>query len=86
MRIKEVLNEKGISVAKLAEQMGVSKQALHKQVNGKLHVETAERIAAYLDVPIWELFVSKQEIEKDLGLDGTKCPVCGHIMEKGVDY
>ena len=62
MRIKEILKEKGITLSQLADTMGVSRQALSRQVAGKLLVEKAEEIAAALDVPMWQLFVSPEEV------------------------
>ena len=61
MRIKEILKEKGITLSQLADTMGVSRQALSRQVAGKLLVEKAEEIANALDVPIWQLFASSEE-------------------------
>lgn len=62
MRIKEILKEKGITLSQLADTMGVSRQALSRQVAGKLLVEKAEEIAAALNVPIWQLFASPEEV------------------------
>ena len=62
MRIKEILKEEGITLSQLADTMGVSRQALSRQVAGKLLVEKAEEIAAALDVPMWQLFVSPEEV------------------------
>lgn len=62
MRIKQILKEKGLTVAALAKKIGVSRQALGKQVQGKLHVDTAQRIADALEVPVWKLFASEEEI------------------------
>lgn len=62
MRIKEILKEKGITLSQLADNMGVSRQALSRQVAGKLLVEKAEEIASALNVPIWQLFVSPEEV------------------------
>ena len=62
MRIKEILKEKGITLSQLADTMGVSRQALSRQVAGKLLVEKAEEIAYALNVPIWQLFVSPEEV------------------------
>ena len=62
MRIKEILKEKGITLSQLAAKMDVSRQALSRQVAGKLLVEKAEEIADALDVPIWQLFVSPNEV------------------------
>lgn len=62
MRIKEILKEKGITLSQLADTMGVSRQALSRQVGGKLLVEKAEEIATALNVPMWQLFVSPEEV------------------------
>lgn len=62
MRIKEILKEKGITLSQLADTMGVSRQALSRQVAGKLLVEKAEEIANALNVPMWQLFVSPEEV------------------------
>ena len=43
MRIKTILKEKNMSVQELADKLGVSRQALSKQINGKLLVETAQQ-------------------------------------------
>lgn len=61
-RIKEILKCKGMSVGDLAEKLKISRQALSKQIQGKLLVETAERIARALDVELYELFKSKESI------------------------
>lgn len=68
MRIKDILKSKGMTVGELADRLGVSRQALSKQIKGKLLVETAERIASVLDVPVWQLFVSEDEILEQHGL------------------
>lgn len=60
--IKDILREKGMSVKELAEKLEVSRQALSKQIQGKMLVETAEKIATALDVPLWRLFASSEEV------------------------
>lgn len=62
LRIKEIIKQRGMTIGDLAEKLGVSRQALSRQIQGKLLVETAERIAHALDVPIWQLFVSEQDV------------------------
>ncbi len=76
-RIKEILKEKGLTVNQLADMLEISRQALSKQIQGKMLVETAQRIAEALDVPMWQLFASLEEVlpKKD-GLSIT-CPHCG---------
>ena len=78
-RIKDILKEKGMSVNELADILGISRQALSKQIQGKMLVETAQKIAAALGVPIWQLLVSPAEIA---GNNTTfKCPNCGQELE-----
>ena len=64
MRIKEILKEKGMTLQELADKMDVSRQALSRQVGGKLLVEKAEEIACMLDVPVWQLFVHPKKCRK----------------------
>lgn len=76
-RIKEILKEKGLTVNQLADMLEISRQALSKQIQGKMLVETAQRIAEALDVPMWQLFASPEEVRpKKDGLSIT-CPHCG---------
>ena len=51
-----------MTLQELADKMDVSRQALSRQVAGKLLVEKAEEIACMLDVPMWQLFVSPNEV------------------------
>ena len=79
MRIKEILKEKGITLSLLADTMGVSRQALSRQVAGKLLVEKAEEIANALNVPMWQLFASSEEVQK--GNNNIVCPHCGNPIK-----
>ena len=79
MRIKEILKEKGITLSQLADTMGVSRQALSRQVAGKLLVEKAEEIATALNVPMWQLFVSPEEVQKEN--NNIVCPHCGNPIK-----
>ena len=76
-RIKEILKEKALTVNQLADMLEISRQALSKQIQGKMLVETAQRIAEALGVPMWQLFASPEEVRpKKDGLSIT-CPHCG---------
>ena len=76
MRIKEILKEKGMTVQELADKLNISRQALSKQIQGKLLVETAQTIADALDVPVWQLFANPSEILTKESTSIT-CPHCG---------
>lgn len=78
IRIKEILKEKNITMNQLSEILGVSRQALSKQVQGKMLVETAEKIASALKVPMWQLFASESEVQKESGGNTIRCPKCNH--------
>ena len=81
MRIKDVLKEKGITQQVLAEKLGVSYQSIKQTLNApSVTTSTLEKIAVVLDVPIWQLFVSPEEVSKESGT-GLRCPVCGAELE-----
>lgn len=60
-RILELCKEAGINQTELAEKIGLSRVGLSKAINGNPTVDTLERIATALNVPISALF----EAEKD---------------------
>lgn len=55
-RILEICKEAGINQTELAEKIGLSRVGLSKAINGNPTVDTLERIATALNVPITELF------------------------------
>lgn len=77
MRIKEILKAKGMTINELATKLNISRQALSKQIQGKMLVETAQKIATALDVPIWQLFASEEEVKPDMDAPSITCPHCG---------
>lgn len=77
MRIKEILKAKGMTINELATKLNISRQALSKQIQGKMLVETAQKIATALDVPIWQLFASEEEVKPDTDTPSLTCPHCG---------
>lgn len=83
-RIKEVLKEKNISVAEFADMVGVSRQAISKQLAGKLLLETLEKFASVLNVPIWELLASREEINALCSKEDSE--VNGYVKIKGNLY
>lgn len=64
MRIKEVLKEKGMTQQELADMVGVSHQSIKQTLNASsVTTSTLEKIAIALDVPIWQLFASPDEVK-----------------------
>jgi len=56
MRIKQLIKEKGITVAEVALRMGVTPPSLSRAINGNTTVEMLNRIAIAIDVPVTDLF------------------------------
>lgn len=76
-RLKEIMAEKGIMSKTLAEAMGVSLVSVSTLINGKVNnLDTLAKAANALNVPMWQLFASPEEIQDDSFLR-LKCPHCG---------
>lgn len=76
MRIKELLKEKRLTQQELAGKMNVSLSAVKQMVSaGSLTTATLEKIAVALDVPMWQLFASPEEVARQT--KGYTCPYCG---------
>lgn len=72
--------EKGVSSVSLADMIGVSKVTVSNLINNKTmpSVETLDKIATALDVPMWQLFASKEEVQGEpADLNTIICPKCG---------
>ena len=88
MRIKELLKEKHYTQQELADKMNVSLSAVRQMVAAKsLTTATLEKIATALNVPMWQLFASPEEVAQQTKSD--ICPHCGQpivvktTIEKG---
>ena len=76
MRIKELLKEKGCTQQILANRMNISLSADKLMVSAEsLTTSTLEKIATALDVPMWQLYASPEEVAKET--KGETCPYCG---------
>lgn len=82
LRIKEIMQEKGVTSASLSTMIGIHKVSVSNIINGKLNpsAETLEKIAEALGVEMWELFKSKSEIVEEIAEEKKNtvpCPYCG---------
>lgn len=76
MRIKELLKEKRCTQQELADMVGVSYQSMKQTLNASsVTTSTLEKIATALNVPMWQLFASPEEVTKES--KGKMCPHCG---------
>ncbi|MBF1558173.1 MAG: helix-turn-helix transcriptional regulator [Prevotella salivae] len=60
-RIEEVIKEHGYTITSLAEKIGTSKQNLFAKLKSPSYPTLIE-IATALNVPMWQLFASPEEI------------------------
>ena len=75
------MTSKGFTNVSLGERMGVSKQAIGQMLKAEsLTTASLKKIASALDVPIWQLFASPEEVNipQETG-QGVRlvCPHCG---------
>ena len=61
-RIEYILKEKGLTKSAFADLMGTSRQNVNSLLKNPTK-EKLEAIAKALDVPIWQLFTSPQEVK-----------------------
>lgn len=78
MRIKELLKEKGLTQQELADMVGVSYQSMKQTLNASsVTTSTLEKIATALNVPMWQLFASPEEVRPKSDALTLTCPHCG---------
>lgn len=74
MRIKEILTEKGMTMADLAERANMQQPAISRAMTGNPTIETLERIASALGVQVVDLFEREPT-------NTIICPKCGTRLE-----
>ena len=72
MRIKELLKAKHYTQQELADKMNVSLSAVRQ-------------IATALNVPMWQLFASPEEVQLPSNVHSIKCPHCGNEFPVSVN-
>ena len=70
LRIKEICKAKGVTITQLATDLNIKQESLSRAINGNPTVETLEKIAVALGVPISALF-------SDSVQTSLNCPECG---------
>lgn len=72
--VKAVASRKGYTGVRLAKEVGMTQQNMSNIMNNKLNpsLDTLEKIAIVLDVPVYELFADYKKSTSIL------CPKCGN--------
>lgn len=92
-RIREIMREKKITTKQVADILNLTESCVAQNINGNPTVKTLSKIASALKVPLWQFFISPDELgealkDKDFAqslglttLDTLKqvpiCPSCG---------
>lgn len=63
-RVEEILKEKGITKTEFASMMQTSKQNVNAMFKNPTNLKLKE-IADVLNVPIWQLFISPSDLDKN---------------------
>ena len=74
-RIKELIKEYGYTQEQFAKKLGISRAALVQQLD-KPSYPTMEKYSSVLNIPMWMLFASAEDIAGDIGSDIVTCPHC----------
>lgn len=89
-RIKECIKKAGISQKELAEKMDMTPIGLNFLANSTMpKIETFEKVARAIGLPVWRLILSDDEIEaiqsiappKNSSSDNFCCPKCGAALK-----
>lgn len=62
LRVKEICKTRGLSIGDLAERMKMARESLSRAINGNPTLDTLEKIAQALDVPVSSLFDVETEL------------------------
>lgn len=64
IRLKEIMQEKGITSVALASMVGLSKNTISNLINNKTKpsLDTINEIAEKMNVPLWQLFASPEDV------------------------
>ena len=64
LRVKEIINQRGISVAEFAKMIGVTREYCYSLVNGKhASQKQIEKMANALNLPIRDLYTVPTQIQ-----------------------
>lgn len=85
LRVKEITKSKGLTLQQLSEKLGIARDTLTRNVNGNPTIETLSKIATALEVPIWQLFASPEEIQLISNIHSVQCPHCGNEFPVSVN-
>lgn len=85
MRIREAIEQQGMTTKEVADKLNISISALNQNISGNPSVKVLTKIAEAINVPVWQLFASPEEVRND-DKDIIECPKCHNrfkLINKG---
>lgn len=76
IRIEALIKEKGYNMTSFAEKMNITRQNLYAILKSPSY-PTLEKVAENLNVPMWQLFASPEEVVSKDDKEVFTCPHCG---------
>ena len=70
LKVKEICKSKGLTITQLAGKLNIKQESLSRAINGNPTIETLDKIASALGVPVSDLF------DEPKG-NAFQCPECG---------
>ena len=83
-RIISLMKEKGITKTALSERLNIKNQNFNAMLKNPTY-ETLSKIATALNVPMWQLFASPEEVQLPSNAHSIKCPHCGNEFPVSVN-
>ena len=71
LRVKEICKSKGITMERIANELGITPNTLTRNINGNPTIETLGKIADALNVTIIELFEPDSDFTALIDNEGT---------------
>lgn len=75
MRIREAIEQQGMTTQDVAKKMGITLSGLNQHISGNPSIKVLTKIAEAINVPMWQLFASPEEVAQQTKSD--TCPHCG---------
>lgn len=79
-RVEAILKENGKTKVEFANLMGIAKQNVNALLRNPSR-EVCVKISEVLNVPLWQLFASKEEVLEQESGNTITCPKCGAKFE-----
>lgn len=73
LKVKEVIKAKGLTMQQVADELGITRDTLTRNINGNPTIETLEKIAKTLSVSVSDLLNEEKPVEDK---NTIICPVC----------